>query len=120
MEYADSVDFRWPPYLLGFQRTPAERYVENLKILREVGLKAYMRGIVLATGPEHKIFEYLQHRIENNFVGPDCFWKPLDSDHSSITGCKVYFGNAWWIPFPPTLVCLRKKLLMRKANEMFR
>ena len=120
MEYADSADFRWPPYLLGFQRTPAERHVENVKILREVGLKAYMRGIALATGPDHKIFEYLQYRIENRFVGPDCFWKPLDSNHSSITGCKAYFGNAWWIPFPPTLVCIPKKRLMRKANGAYR
>src|SRR5260221_1841156 len=95
MEYADSADFSWPPYLLNFQRTPAERHVENLKILREVGLKAYMLGIALTTGPEHNIFEHLQHRIERDFVGPDCFWKPLDAGHSSASGCKAYFGNAW-------------------------
>lgn len=106
MEFADSADFSWPPYLLNFRRTPAERHVENIKVLREVGLKAYMRGITLVTGPDRRIFQHLQHRIEKHFVGPDCFWKPLDASHPSITGCKAYFGNAWWIPFPPTLVCI--------------
>ena len=36
-------------------------------------------------------------------IGPDCYWK--DPSQSHVPGCSNFFGNAWWIPFPPSLVC---------------
>ena len=32
MEFSESQGSQWPPYLLKFQGTPAERHVENLKV----------------------------------------------------------------------------------------
>lgn len=34
-----------------------------------------------------------------NYTGPDCYWRPPGSQMR-----RSFFGNAWWIPFPPTLV----------------
>jgi hypothetical protein len=34
MRYSEPVNFEWPPYLLDFRGTPAERHVENLKVSR--------------------------------------------------------------------------------------
>lgn len=117
--FAEAQKFSWPPYLLDFQGTPGERHVENLKvchiaiihnsyliygckILREVGLKPYVRAASLFTGPEGKLFDHLQRNIVEKHVGPDSFWRPLAQKAGH--GDKRYFGNAWWVPFPPTLV----------------
>jgi hypothetical protein len=53
-------------------------------------------------GPDHSWFCRLAERIQKHFIGPDCYWKnPVDS---SIKDRLSYFGTAWWMPFPPTLV----------------
>ncbi|KIM22943.1 hypothetical protein M408DRAFT_269120 [Serendipita vermifera MAFF 305830] len=103
ISYSEPINFEWPPYLLDFQGTPGERHVENLKILREEGLKKYARAISLISGPEEKLFKFLKSRIENHFIGPDCYWRPNDKNEDT-SGHKAFFGNAWWVPFPPTLV----------------
>ncbi|KAG8801762.1 hypothetical protein FRC16_011205 [Serendipita sp. 398] len=103
IKYSEPEDFEWPPYLLDFHGTPGERHVENLKILREEGLKKYARAMSMTSGPDAKLYSFLEGRIQRHFVGPDCYWKPLDKDPNH--GCPAdFFGNAWWIPFPPTLV----------------
>ncbi|PPQ62841.1 hypothetical protein CVT24_000535 [Panaeolus cyanescens] len=99
--FAQARDSIFPPYLLDFQGTPAERHVENLKILREVGAGTYRRANALLSGPDISWYRYLQDEIQKNYTGPDSYWKPLDDNE---VNCRTYFGNAWWIPFPPTLV----------------
>lgn len=39
--------------------------------------------------------------IQDHFVGPDCYWRPPTEP---VPQSSHFFGNAWWIPFPPTLV----------------
>jgi len=53
-------------------------------------------------GPDYAWFRGLEERIQKELVGPDCYWK--DPSQSHVPGCSRFFGNAWWIPFPPSLV----------------
>jgi hypothetical protein len=53
-------------------------------------------------GPDYAWFRNLEEKIQNDLIGPDCYWK--DPSQSHIPGCSRFFGNAWWIPFPPCLV----------------
>lgn len=73
-----------------------------LQILREVGLKDYEDGLCLMPGAKCEEFLLAQHRIQKNYVGPDCFWK-ADAP-PGLPAMTSYFGTSWWIPFPPTLV----------------
>ncbi|KAG8929858.1 hypothetical protein FRC02_004984 [Tulasnella sp. 418] len=103
MIYNQSRDCEWPPYLLDFCGSPAERHSENLKILREVGSLEYIKGIEMCYGSQKCRFEAVQDVIETELVGPDAFWRSPDGPQETQR-CSNYFGNAWWIPFPPTLV----------------
>ncbi|KAF8521485.1 hypothetical protein JB92DRAFT_3082021 [Gautieria morchelliformis] len=100
MEFSESQDCQWPPYLLEFQGTPAERHVENLKILREMGGLEYAKGVALHHGRHSERMNHVLAKIQRHFIGPDSYWRTPSrcETHSSC------FGNAWWIPFPPTLV----------------
>ncbi|KAI0695179.1 hypothetical protein BC835DRAFT_1273773 [Cytidiella melzeri] len=104
MQFAQARDTNanYPPYLLGFEGTPAERHVENLKILREVGNVCYMKGVAVMYGSDSAWFQYLQETIQRHYVGPDSYWK--DPARDEIPGCTRFFGNAWYVPFPPTVV----------------
>lgn len=120
MAFVQARDSEFPPYLLNFMNTPGERHVENLKvclspsfqhllechlvlqILREVGIIAYNRAVSLTTGPDYAWYRHLEDEIQKNYIGPDSYWKRTKK--ASNPGCKSHFGNAWWIPFPPTLV----------------
>lgn len=100
MCFAQAKGSEFPPYLLDFQGSPSERFVENLKILREVGSLAYSRAIALTTGPDYAWYRRLEDEIQKEYTGPDSYWK----GGPAIPNCTSFFGNAWWIPFPPTLV----------------
>jgi hypothetical protein len=63
---------------------------------------AYSKGVALVSGPDYDWFRHIEDEIQRHFVGPDCYWK--HPGRSAMPGCTKYFGNAWWIPFPPTLV----------------
>ncbi|QRW03458.1 hypothetical protein RhiLY_02457 [Ceratobasidium sp. AG-Ba] len=91
-----------PPYLLGFSGSPAERHVENLKILREVGRQAYQRPLRMSELDRRRTTE-IRHKILRHLIGPDAFWCPtgIADAHSRAA---AYFGNAWCIPFPLTVV----------------
>ncbi|KAM6498075.1 hypothetical protein JOM56_006023 [Amanita muscaria] len=102
MIYAESPHNEYSPYLLNFKGTPGERHVENLKILKEIGSVAYFKVIPLVTELKESRLLRLEQLILRRFIGPDCFWRKPDQDRS--LGYARYFGNAWWIPFPPTLV----------------
>ncbi|KAF8922598.1 hypothetical protein CPB85DRAFT_1467779 [Mucidula mucida] len=99
--YAQARDSEFPPYLLNFAGTPGERHAENLKILREIGGFSYNRAAALLSGPDREWFKQLEAEIQTKFIGPDSFWR---NEKNPDSRCTNYFGNAWWIPFPPTLV----------------
>ncbi|KAJ7487562.1 hypothetical protein B0H11DRAFT_2013877 [Mycena galericulata] len=100
MEFSQARDSEYPPYLLEFAGSPAERHIENIKILREIGSLNYQRAVALITGPDYEWFKYLEGEIQHYFIGPDCYWRNSELPK----GVTSPFGNAWWIPFPPTLV----------------
>ncbi|KAF9568432.1 hypothetical protein CPC08DRAFT_702456 [Agrocybe pediades] len=102
MTFAQARDSEFPPYLLDFLGTPGERHVENLKILREVGSMTYTKAVALTTGPDFAWYRHLEDVIQKNYIGPDSYWK--SGDEKTNIQCTSHFGNAWWIPFPPTLV----------------
>lgn len=70
-----------------------------------MGLSAYNKGVSLVYGPDYDWFKNLADQIQDHFIGPDCYWKnPIEHP---TPGYTKYFGNGWWIPFPPTLVRVR-------------
>ncbi|CAG8827336.1 7714_t:CDS:2, partial [Racocetra persica] len=85
-----------PPYLLNFSGSVAERHVENLKIMKHIGLKHYTTSLA----PLPISLEKLRIKIVNNFVGPDMYYSP-EFLNSKI---KTYFGKAYVVPFPFSLV----------------
>jgi len=102
MHFSSATSSEYPPYLLRFEGTPGERHVENLKILREIGTFAYRKASSLGSGTEKAWLQQLLDEIQNQYVGPDCYWK--DQSRPKVGGLSNCFGNAWLIPFPPTLV----------------
>ncbi|TFK77139.1 hypothetical protein BDN72DRAFT_953613 [Pluteus cervinus] len=101
MSFAQARQDAYPPYLLNFRGSPGERHVENLKILREIGGPAYFRAVSFSFGPDRTQRERIEDIIQKQFIGPDSYW---NDPENSQTECTHFFGNAWWIPFPPTLV----------------
>ncbi|KAF9457057.1 hypothetical protein BDZ94DRAFT_1203376 [Collybia nuda] len=102
MKFAQARDSEFPPYLLGFCGTPGERHAENLKILREVGTQAYDKAATLLSGPDYMRYKNIKDKIQRSFIGPDSYWKNPNSLLNPK--CRNFFGNGWWIPFPPALV----------------
>lgn len=72
------------------------------KILRDVGIISYSEAVTIWDGPNSARLWHLAEQIQRHFVGPDSYWKG-PSEHLP-PGSTRFFGNAWWIPFPPTLV----------------
>ncbi|KAI0032741.1 hypothetical protein K488DRAFT_78307 [Vararia minispora EC-137] len=102
MRFIKGSDLEYPPYLLEFLGSPGERHVENLEILREIGSYAYSRASSLASGPDFEWFRGLVREIQESYVGPDSYWH--DPAATVVPGRTRFFGNAWLLPFPPTLV----------------
>jgi len=102
MRYIQARNSEFPPYLVNFQGSPGERHVENIKILREVGSATYNEALEISHGLHSPRILRLAEQIQRNSVGPDCYWRS-PSEHLS-PGSTRCFGNAWWLPFPPTLV----------------
>lgn len=103
-----SVDDHWPPYLLQFCGTIAERHIENLKIVKSVGMTSYQDALNLldAEGYSER-WKSVIKRIQTEFAGPDAYWQPLEvspANKRAFEGVSSYFGKAFLIPFPPTLV----------------
>jgi len=65
---------------------------------------SFVKGIDMCYGVNKTRFLAVQEIIQNQFVGPDSFWVMPNNSGSGLDGCLNCFGNAWWIPFPPTLV----------------
>ncbi|CAG8491759.1 5235_t:CDS:2 [Dentiscutata erythropus] len=85
-----------PPYLLNFSGSVAERHVENLKIMKQIGIKKYTTSLA----PLPISLEKLRLKIVNNFVGPDMYYAP---EFLNIN-IKTYFGKAYVVPFPFSVV----------------
>ncbi|GAA5821147.1 hypothetical protein JCM11251_001986 [Rhodosporidiobolus azoricus] len=85
-----------PPYLLSFQGTVAERFVENLKILREIGLDAYSDAAAYRDADSSSRILQLRRTIQERFAGPDAFYHPADLD-LPVTS---FFGRLDVVPFP--------------------
>lgn len=85
-----------PPYLLNFSGTVAERHVENLKIIRQIGIKNYTS----AMAPLSTSLIKLRSIIVNNFVGPDMYYAP----EFFTNKIKTCFGKAYVVPFPFSVV----------------
>ncbi|KAF8523077.1 hypothetical protein BU17DRAFT_75023 [Hysterangium stoloniferum] len=113
---AEDPTAKWPPYLVDFRGTPAERHAENLKILRDLGGLEYAKGVALNTGLHSERMGFIQERIQRDFIGPDSYWSTPAREAGG--GC---FGNAWWMPFPPTLVMRYDSgefVVLRKLYEL--
>ncbi|KAH9812839.1 hypothetical protein DFH28DRAFT_395024 [Melampsora americana] len=106
----NKTPFKWseentgPPYLLGFKGTQGERLIENLKILRTIGLQEYTSAsaeMFTATSQnnDHKVIRGL---IIHEFTGPDCFWKPRAPPYAH--NVTTFFGRADVVPFPFTVI----------------
>lgn len=89
-----------PSYLLAFQGTQGERHIENLKVLRDIGLQRYVFAVERL---RDAIVQDLQNTILRNFTGPDCYWRitPSATGSGTVASC---FGRASVVPFPFTVV----------------
>nr|CAG8491263.1 8510_t:CDS:2 [Entrophospora candida] len=85
-----------PPYLLNFGGTVGERHAENLKIIRQIGMKKYVES--MAPLPASLIT--MRSKIFNRFVGPDMYYSP----EYMTTKNKTCFGKAYVVPFPFSVV----------------
>ncbi|CAG8466098.1 26770_t:CDS:2 [Dentiscutata erythropus] len=85
-----------PPYLLNFMGSVAERHVENLKIIRQIGIRRYTASL----SPLPSSLVALRTRILNNYVGPDMYYAP---EFLNIK-IKTCFGKAYVVPFPFSVV----------------
>lgn len=94
----------WPPYLLWFEGSAAERHVENIKILKTIGMDAYRANVQALRGDSPRALRLRMaiKTIQTRFAGPDAYWRPTEPPYPE--GVSSWFGKAFMIPFPPTLV----------------
>ncbi|CAD6898784.1 unnamed protein product [Tilletia controversa] len=92
----------WPPYLLNFQNTAAERHVENIKLVRELGHASFRDFVELERGHVAHRWRAVVKKIQISFTGPDAYWRPIRPPFPE--GVSSFFGKAFVIPFPPTIV----------------
>ncbi|KAG0287880.1 hypothetical protein BGZ96_008268 [Linnemannia gamsii] len=85
-----------PPYLLNFKGTVSERHVENLRIVRQIGLRSYSQACQFLT----PAMVSKRTLILKQFVGPDMYYAP----EFMASNIKTYFGKAYVVPFPFSVV----------------
>lgn len=119
-----SIDDGWPPYLLQFQGTAAERHVENLKIVKSVGIETYASSVEALYGnnPMSLRLRSVIDFIQTHLTGQDAYWCPKKdaevSTNAAFQGISSYFGKAFLVPFPPTLVMRYDQVSMRGMGYM--
>ncbi|CAO1636815.1 unnamed protein product [Sympodiomycopsis kandeliae] len=101
-DVAFSASDKWPPYLLFFRGSPAERHVENLMILKDLGLERYKLQVEAMASEAGQRLQGLITRIQKHHAGPDAYFRPIQGPYSD--GVTSFFGKAFVVPFPPTLV----------------
>jgi hypothetical protein len=104
-----------PPYLLSFQGTAAERHIENLKIVKQVGLDAYKRSVEELRGKEADRWKRVMKDIQLRHTGLDAYWKPFNQ--GTPAGVSSFFGKAFLMPFPPTLA-IRHDQVPENQNQV--
>ena len=65
-------------------------------------MASYSQGVVMLAGARAPEFRALVDTIQRHFVGPDCYWRDPAAD--AAPRCRRHFGNAWFVPFPPSVV----------------
>ncbi|PWY99668.1 hypothetical protein BCV70DRAFT_148120, partial [Testicularia cyperi] len=100
--FSMSEEDKWPPYLIDFHGSVAERHIENLKIVKQIGIERYRNEVEFSRTSTGIYRQELVHEIQRRFAGPDAFWRPESPPFPS--GVLSFFGKAFMIPFPPTLV----------------
>lgn len=100
--FSVSDEEKWPPYLIDFQGSVAERHIENLKIVKQIGIEAYRTEVDISRSEEGMYRQQLIRTIQRDFAGPDAYWRPTEPPFPS--GVMSFFGKAFVVPFPPTLV----------------
>ncbi len=100
--FSMSEEDNWPPYLIDFQGSVAERHIENLKIVKQIGIEAYRNEVDFCRTEEGIYRSKLIRKIQRDFAGPDAYWRPQEPPFPS--GVMSFFGKAFMVPFPPTLV----------------
>ncbi|SPO28705.1 uncharacterized protein UTRI_04583 [Ustilago trichophora] len=100
--FSVSDEDKWPPYLIDFQGSVAERHIENLKIVKQIGIEAYRREVDFCRTEEGIYRQKLIRTIQRDFTGPDAYLRPQQPPFPS--GVMSFFGKAFLVPFPPTLV----------------
>ncbi|GAA6052609.1 hypothetical protein JCM3770_006400 [Rhodotorula araucariae] len=89
-----------PPYLLNFKGSPAERFVENLKILREIGLDAYCDAMRYRNlSPDTRV-PRIRRLVQLQYTGPDMYYRPANL----LLPVTSYFGRVDVVPFPFVVV----------------
>ena len=71
------------PYLLGYRGFVGERHVENIKILREIGLQTYAESSATLNDCKAGHLRGVQQAILQNHTGPDCYFKPRHACNAS-------------------------------------
>lgn len=100
---AFSIADDWPPYMLWFEDSPAERHVENLKIVKAIGNQTYREQVDLLRDKDHASrLAAVMDIIQTQLAGPDAYWRPSAAPFPA--GVSSWFGKAFLVPFPPTLV----------------
>jgi hypothetical protein len=84
------------------------------KILRELGTVGYSKAIETSHGRNSAHLLRLMEQIQRKFVGPDCYWRTPSRQLSP--GSTRFFGNGWWLPFPPTLVSFKLVTSLKYAH----
>lgn len=100
--FSVSDEDKWPPYLIDFQGSVAERHIENLKIVKQIGIEAYRTEVDISRTEEGIYRAKLMRTIQRDFAGPDAYWRPQEPPFPS--GVMSFFGKAFLVPFPPTLL----------------
>ncbi|EST06865.1 hypothetical protein PSEUBRA_003659 [Kalmanozyma brasiliensis GHG001] len=100
--FSVSDEDKWPPYLIDFQGSVAERHIENLKIVKQIGIEAYRTEVDVSRSQEGVYRQKLLFTIQRDFAGLDAYWRPQEPPFPS--GVMSYFGKAFLVPFPPTLI----------------
>lgn len=81
-----------PAFLLNFAGTVQERHIENVAILRDVGMERYRAA--LAAEQKMPAYRTQCREIVRNFLGPDCRWK-------GRWGCSVISPFPFTVAFFP-------------------